>query len=192
MLCCAANHVKVLVAGKSKVKAGPELSPPRFRLWLRLCAFITTLSNHVRYSNRMIRRRRTITASNAVVTAAEQTCAYYGVRYYRMNSRTFKVVGAEGRERPMFMGQWQDRTGTIYRKGMADLLCTPRIHLGPHGEYPATVALWCECKSGSGRLTPEQVLFRDDVLDAGAYYLQLNDGPDDLLRWFAQMGVKRQ
>jgi hypothetical protein len=138
--------------------------------------------------------RRPISASNAVVNAAEQVAAMYRVRYYRMNTRTFTVVGAGGRERPMFMGAWHNGDGIEYRKGMADLLLTPRIRAWPSVTTPEFIAvpLWCECKSGTGRLSKEQILFRDDVIDAGSFYLQLNDAADELLRWFEEHGVRRQ
>ena len=118
------------------------------------------------------------------------------------------VTGAGGRERPMFMGQWKDDLGEIHKKGMADLLLTPKIpvsHLAGKSlihipmntsmkeEQPAfvCVALWVECKSGSGRLEPEQKLFRDDVLKAAAFYLEIHDSAEDVIEWFEQMGVRR-
>lgn len=129
---------------------------------------------------------KVISASNAVVSSIEQAAMIYGVRSYRMNTRTFQVVGAGGRERPMFMGQWRDRFGTIHFKGMGDLLMTPFVPVAG-----MCVALWCECKAGTGRLTGDQQLFREDVEEAGASYLLAHDGPDVVIEWFQKMGVRR-
>ena len=139
-------------------------------------------------------RRRQISASNAVVNAAEQVCMLYGVRSYRQNSGAMMIPDAEspGRMRPMAMGQWRDRFGILHTRGKADLLITPCIYVpGPIHHVPICIVLWCECKSGTGRLKPDQILFRDDVLDAGAFYLQINDSAEELLRWFEAHGVKR-
>lgn len=140
-------------------------------------------------------------ASNAVVSSIESAAALFGVRSYRMNSRTIIVPGVGGRERPMFMGQWRDRYGTQHNKGMGDLLLTPRITITVNVEIPGgavipvivnpVVALWCECKAGTGRLSIDQELFREDVLDAGAFYLLAHDGPDVVIEWFQEMGVRR-
>ena len=143
---------------------------------------------------------RQVNPSNAVVQSCEQAAALFGVASYRMNSRTFQVVGAGGRERPMFMGQWTDRYGEVHRKGMADLLMTPRIELtglrwlldDPNKERICSVVpLWVECKFRSGHLEPEQRLFRDDVLAREAFYLEIHDGPDALIEWFKSKGVRR-
>ena len=93
----------------------------------------------------------------------------------------------------MFMGQWTDRFGAIHRKGMCDLLLTPRIDVAPFDSIGnlVCVPLWVECKYGSGRLEPEQKLFRDDVLERGAFYLEVHDGPDALIEWFKSKGVRR-
>lgn len=150
---------------------------------------------------------KTVSASNAVVSAVETAAAMFGVRCYRMNSRTFKVVGASGRERPMFMGQWKDELGTVYHKGMADLLLTPRITVNPSSSLvhipmntPAgspikpvsvCVPLWVECKSGSGVLTKEQKAFRDDVIKAEAFYIEAHDSAEEVIAWFEAMQVRR-
>lgn len=139
-------------------------------------------------------------ASNAVVSSIESAAALYGVRSYRMNSRTIVVPGVAGRERPMFMGQWRDRYGVQHNKGIGDILLTPRIGIAGRIDKAGhvvgapsalCVALWCECKAGTGRLSPDQQLFREDVLDAGAYYLLAHDGPDAVIAWFEEMGVRR-
>jgi hypothetical protein len=150
---------------------------------------------------------KTISASNAVVNAVEAAASLYGVRCYRMNSRTFTVAGAGGRDRPMFMGQWRDEFGTLYRKGMADLLLTPRIIINqppslihvpmntPAGAqskpFAACVPLWVECKSGSGVLTVEQRAFREDVRKAGAFYIEAHDSADEVIVWFEAMQVRK-
>ena len=124
-----------------------------------------------------------------------------------MNSRTFQVTGAGGSERPMFMGQWRDEFGTLYRKGMADLLLTPRIVINqtltlnhvpmntPAGvsakPFTVCVPLWVECKSGSGVLTTEQRAFREDVRKAGAFYIETHDSADEVIAWFEAMRVRK-
>jgi hypothetical protein len=134
-----------------------------------------------------------VSASNAVVSAIESAAAIYGVRSYRMNSRTFMVPGAGGRERPMFMGQWKDENGETHRQGMADLLLTPRIPVvtATVGRVLMSVPLWVECKSGSGKLEPEQKLFRDDVTKAGAFYIEAHDSAQAVIDWFTIFGVSR-
>lgn len=145
-----------------------------------------------------------VSASNAVVSSCEEAAIIFGVPTYRMNSRVFTVVGAGGRSRPMFVGKWKDRYGDEHNGGMADLLLTPTVRvaslfpaisgwmgMSAASELLITVPLWCECKYGSGRLEPEQKLFREDVLARGAFYLEIHDGPDQLLEWFKEKGVRR-
>lgn len=140
---------------------------------------------------------RPISASNAVVSAVENAALLYGVRCYRMNTRTFEVTGQGGRKRPMFMGSWRDELGQHHFTGMADLLLTPRVRLPiMNGDKfvdiaTATVCLWVECKSGTGRLSPEQQLFRDDVMKTGAAFIEARDSADAVIEWFDRMGVKR-
>jgi hypothetical protein len=133
-----------------------------------------------------------ISPSNAVVSSCEEAASLYGIPAYRMNSRVFSVVGAGGRTRPMFIGKWKDRFGVEHNGGMTDLLLTPKIMLlGPIDPVFCVVPLWVECKFGSGRLEPEQKLFREDVLERGAFYLEIHDGPDALIEWFKMKGVRR-
>jgi hypothetical protein len=142
-----------------------------------------------------------VSAANAAMSAVEYAAALYGVRAYRQQSRMFRVPGAGGTERPMFMGQWKDKLGVVHYKGIADLLLTPTITRLAHGDgkirmytqlpFPVTVALWCECKSGGGRLKPEQIDFRDDVTDAGAFWIQARDSADVVIDWFDHYGVRR-
>lgn len=73
---------------------------------------------------------------------------------------------------------------------------TPRIVLAvpgtPCNEWQlCCVPLWIEAKAGTGRLMPEQKLFRDDVIERGAFYLEIHDGPDVLIEWFKSKGVRR-
>lgn len=135
-------------------------------------------------------------AGNSVVAAVEEACAIYGVRCYRMQSRAVTVVGAGGRLRPMFMGQWHDSNGVLHRAGMADLLLTPAINLNDYSSDLApqlvAMALWVECKSGSGRLSAEQEMFRDDVTEAGAFYIECRDSADSVIRWFEAYDVRRR
>ena len=133
-------------------------------------------------------------AGNSVVAAVEEACAIYGVRCYRMQSRAVTVVGAGGRLRPMFMGQWHDSNGVLHRAGMADLLLTPKVGFEDGDGFPASccVALWVECKAGTGRLSAEQEMFRDDVTEAGASYIECRDSADSVIRWFEAYDVRRR
>jgi hypothetical protein len=84
----------------------------------------------------------------------------------------------------MFMGQWRDKTGTLHYAGMADCLVTPKVGC-------CAIALWVECKAGTGKLRAEQKAFQEDVEDAGAFYLVCYDSADALIEWFKVYGVVR-
>jgi len=131
------------------------------------------------------------------MNAVESTAGLFGVRCYRMQSRVFTVPGAGGASRPMFVGAWHDRTGVIHHKGMADFLLMPRIWFGrdmTNGFKPVriTVPLWVECKAGEDRLSEDQLAFRADVEDAGAFWICCHDSSESLLEWFKKMGVERE
>jgi hypothetical protein len=133
-------------------------------------------------------------AGNSVVAAVEEACAIYGVRCYRMQSRAVTVVGAGGRPRPMFMGQWRDKEGKLYYGGMPDLLLTPVLTFDDDERVCAdgvAVTLWVECKAGTGRLGTEQQAFKEDVEEAGAFYIECRDSADSVIRWFEAYDVKR-
>lgn len=131
-----------------------------------------------------------VTPGNANMAAVASAAALYGVPYYRMQSRTFTIEGAGGRDRPMFMGGWNDRTGIFHAKGMADFLLTPRIKLLVP-DFMVCVALWVECKAGKDELSAEQEAFRDDVQAAGAFWICCKNSCDELLTWFKEHGVTR-
>jgi hypothetical protein len=134
---------------------------------------------------------RRFSASNAVVGAVMQAAAMYRQAAYRMQSRCFTVTGANGEERPMFMGQWDDMLGHKHFGGMCDVLLTPVIYLaGPLRPHRVQVALWCECKSGTARLTKEQEAFRDHVRSTGGFWLECRDSAESLLAWFREFGVE--
>lgn len=143
------------------------------------------------------REPRRISASNAVVNAVMQFAAIYRVPAYRMQSRCFTVTGAGGAERPMFMGQWDDMDGGHHFGGMCDVLLTVTIKLRTEmsgAQFYATrvqVPLWCECKSGNARLTPEQIKFRDHVLSTGGFWILCHDSADALVAWFREHEVER-
>lgn len=147
-------------------------------------------------------------AANAVVYAAEQVCALYGVQVTREQSRMFNVQGAAGRWRPMFIGQWTDDLGKVHHAGKPDLLARPKILVrfqnGMAGEStmadPAgllggklriTVPLWIECKSGAGKLEPHQWAFKSWVEKNGDSYLLIHDDVRTLIAWFDAHGVER-
>jgi hypothetical protein len=140
-------------------------------------------------------------AANSVIKACEDVCALYRVPCFRMQSRVFTVRGAKGRERPMFAGQWRDGDGVLHTSGMADLLAMPRINFVmkqsdgiTHNSrlfHLATVPLWIECKSGTGKLSPDQQAFKSYVEASGAYFLEVRDSADQLLEWFKAHGCTR-
>jgi hypothetical protein len=135
--------------------------------------------------------------ANAVVYAAEQVCALYGVQCTREQSRVINVEGAAGRWRPMFFGKWTDDEGNVHNSGRADLLARPRVWFSFTGEYAQrlerfTVPLWIECKSGKGRLTPDQIAFKKWVEDNGDHYVLIHDDVRPLIAWFDAHGVKKE
>lgn len=145
----------------------------------------------------MAKRSSASQAGNSVVQATETVCGMYGVPYFRMQSRVMTVVGEGGRSRPMFMGKWTDFAGVEHYGGMADLLLMPKFTIwcacdNAQSSMDVTVALWVECKAGSGALRKEQRAFRDFVLSAGAEYLELRDSADDLIAWFKKWKVERR
>jgi hypothetical protein len=142
--------------------------------------------------------------ANAVVYAVEQVCALYGVRCTREQSKVITVVGAAGRWRPMFIGQWIDDYGKVHRGGRADILARPRVlinagpayHIGGDSaeilRVRVTVPLWIECKSGSGRLSPDQIAFKKWVEANDETYILIHDDVRPLIEWFEKMGVKKE
>lgn len=132
-------------------------------------------------------------SGNAVVYAAEQVCGLYGVQVTREQSRMFNVQGAAGRWRPMFIGAWTDSYGKIHRAGRADLLARPRICFeNALAKIYISVPLWIECKSGDGKMTPEQHAFRHWVESNGDTYLLVHDDVRPLIAWFDEHGVTKQ
>jgi hypothetical protein len=147
-------------------------------------------------------------AGNAVVYAAEQVCALYGVQVTREQSRQFNVQGTAGRWRPMFFGTWTDTSGrlthftgkrktptNIWNAGKADLLARPRVriqHSGCDGDFTMhSVPLWIECKSGAGTISEAQVAFKSWVESNGDAYLLLHDDVRPLMDWFDAHGVEK-
>ena len=154
---------------------------------------------------------RSSDAGNAVVYAAEQVCALYGVQVTREQSRMFNVQGVGGRWRPMFFGTWTDtnwrlthyagkRLTNIWNSGKADLLARPRIRLPITGDlievaakyFRFSVPLWIECKAGKGSLEPAQNAFKIWVESNGDSYLLLHDDVRPLIEWFDSHGVEKR
>lgn len=153
-------------------------------------------------------------AGNAVVNACEQICDLYGVQHTREQSRVIMVEGTAGRFRPMYFGKWVDDFGKVHASGRADLLARPRITLasialhkncalalhssmdsgimGWVSEVRVSVPLWIECKSGKGRLTPDQVAFKSWVESNGDHYVLIHDDARPLIAWFEAHGVKKE
>lgn len=143
-------------------------------------------------------------AANALVNATMQVCSLYGVDYFRMQSRVIQVEGTAGRWRPFYIGTWTDRFGNVHTKGMADLLTRPKITLAfqdnrqheegnlllPLPSLRVTVPLWIECKSGTGRLTPDQKEFKAHVEWNGEHYLEVRDDMRPLMAWFEAHDIR--
>ena len=152
-------------------------------------------------------------AGNGIMRAVIDYCHLYRVPFFRMQSRTFQVVGAQAKTRPMFTGEWTDLDGQVRRKGMADLLLMPQVTITIgglvdktafdslpeelrkiitatyEGRASVTVPLWVECKAGAGKLTPDQQKFKAYVEAIGAYYLLVENNPEILLYWLTSHGV---
>jgi hypothetical protein len=121
-----------------------------------------------------------------------QCAAIHGQPAYRIQSRMFEVPGEEGRTRPFFVGAWTDRFGNEYYGGMPDVLVTPTIELpGPIRPHRVQIALWCEAKSGAGKLTEKQILFRENVEATSGEYLLCKDSAQTLLDWFGTVTLVR-
>jgi hypothetical protein len=122
--------------------------------------------------------------------AVEQVCGLYGVQCTREQSRTFNVQGAAGRWRPLFIGQWTDSFGKIHRQGRADFLARPRIRFdNALIQTYVSIPLWIECKSITGRQTPDQAAFQRWVQANGDYYMLLREDVRPLMTWFDEHGV---
>jgi hypothetical protein len=148
------------------------------------------LPSQIRYGSTMV------SAGNAAMKAVEDCAAFFSVRAYRMQSRVLTVPGRGGKDRPLFIGGWRDQCGIIHRRGMSDFLLTPRIVIGrdlTNGNKPLRICvpLWVECKAGRDDLSQHQLDFRDDVTEAGAFWLCCHDSCDELLVFFKEHGVER-
>lgn len=124
---------------------------------------------------------RASTAANSVVSACEDVCQLYRIPCFRQQSRVFTVTGVNGKPRPMVIGQWRDEMGVTHTSGMADLLIAPRIRV--NANIAATVFLWCECKYGSGELSPDQQAFKTFVEANGMYHVKAQDSADAVIEW---------
>ena len=113
----------------------------------------------------------------------------YRVPAIRMQSRVFTVPGSGGRERPMMIGTRTDDNGELHYGGLSDVLLMPII---TQNGWKVTVPLWCECKSGVGKLNKDQKAFQMYVEDNGAFFLECRDSADALLAWFHAHGVVRR
>lgn len=118
-------------------------------------------------------RRPAKTPEGYVQSAILEYLAIEKVWHVRLNSRTVRLPGRGGKERPVFFGS----------PGMADILATPTIVVGSAGDdYTAPLPLWIECKGPNGKQTPDQKLFEESVIGAGHFYL-LARGLDDVREW---------
>lgn len=141
---------------------------------------------------------------NAVMYAVEQVCALYGVQVTREQSRQFNVQGAAGRWRPMFFGTWTDTSGkltrrsgkkitNVWNKGKADFLARPRVRFdNALAQVYISVPLWIECKSLTGKQSPEQAAFQRWVESNGDTYLLLVEDVRPLITWFDAHGVSKK
>lgn len=139
-------------------------------------------------------------AANAVVYSVEKVLDLYGVDYTREQSRCVMVPDNHRScgFRPLYFGEWKDSSGELHRKGKPDILARPRIPQPPRGladEHPArfiTTPLWIECKSGKGRMSTDQIQFKNWVESNGDSFILIHDDVRPLLLWLEMMNVKKQ
>jgi hypothetical protein len=89
-----------------------------------------------------------------------------------------------GAQRKVYKGR--ERWVQFGARGMADILAFPQI-----GGVPFPV--WVECKSATGKLSRDQQLFRQAVMQQGHYYLEARSAAEvhellddfERLRWSA-------
>lgn len=108
------------------------------------------------------RRSRQLTPEGAVLRQVKDGLRARRVPFWRVGVGAFRAPAANGRERFVQLGD----------AGMADLVAL----------VPGVGALFVEVKSARGRLTPEQVAFRDACRAAGAVHVVCR-GWDDLEPW---------
>ena len=58
--------------------------------------------------------------------------------------------------------------------------------------WKISIPLWIECKSGKGKLTPDQVAFRHWVVSNGDAWLLIHDDINPLIDWLKSHNVSKQ
>lgn len=158
---------------------------------------------------------RSSDAANAVINAAEQVLDLYGVQHSREQSRVLNMKDDRDQRgyRPMYFGKWIDDEGKVHASGRADILARPKIQvrhpsatvmlttmvkeLHPDADldlsnWKISIPLWIECKSGKGKLTPDQVAFRHWVVSNGDAWLLIHDDINPLIDWLKSHNVSKQ
>ncbi|MDP9267279.1 MAG: hypothetical protein M3P27_03010 [Acidobacteriota bacterium] len=110
----------------------------------------------------------------AVQRAVLDLLAAERILAYRMNSGA--LLGASGR--PVSFGV----------KGMADVLAFPKVQCSSLTYCRFSRNLWIECKSATGRQSPEQVSFQQQVEADGHAYI-IARSSDDVLAWLREHGA---
>lgn len=116
-----------------------------------------------------------------VLRACLDLLGYSKIWHERRNTVPVLVDDGRGGKRPI----------KVAEPGTADIMATPRrkTEIGQNVR-PDVWILWIECKSDSGRQTPEQVVFEREVSEAGHHYLVVRD-VDTLKQWLIEHGVIR-
>jgi hypothetical protein len=123
---------------------------------------------------------------SGVLKACLDLLAYSRIWHERRNTVPVLVDDGRGGKRPIKVGE----------KGTPDIMATPWPHNaeGPHdceGECcDIPWILWIECKSDTGRQSPEQKEFQRRAEQAGHHYLLVRD-VDTLRDFLKEKGVTR-
>ena len=102
------------------------------------------------------------TPEGAVVRSILDLCARMRAPAWRLNSGAFAIEDGSGKRR-FVRASW---------RGAPDVVALTHQH--------GTV--WIECKSAVGRLTPDQVAFREQCRERGIVYVVARS-VDDVLPW---------
>lgn len=119
-----------------------------------------------------------------VMAACLTLLTIHRIWHRRMNSGAIRLTNETTGKTRMFRAN---------KKGTADILCTPQsLHIPTNTLWleGSPVLLWIECKSSTGKRTPEQIEFEKEVTAAGHEYLVVND-VQQLIDWLKNRGVIR-
>lgn len=121
------------------------------------------------------------TPESGVLNACLGLLAAERIWHMRMNTTGTRVMRYQKKN-------GESRTGVIrgLTPGTADILATPScVMLNGNPEVA-----WIECKSDSGKQSPEQIEFEKEVRKAGHLYVVVRSS-DELKNWLTQRGMMR-